>query len=81
MNLTKWTLPEGREPITDDELVALTRRMVGSSIDYKERYEAEKERAEILEELLMDVVADLRDGVPDYKIDYRIGKVILRMDQ
>jgi len=55
--------------------------MVGSSIDYKERYEAEKERAEILEELLMDAVADLRDGVPDYKIDYRIGKVILRMDQ
>lgn len=79
--MTKWTLPEGREPITDDELVALTRRMVGSSTDYKERYEAEKERAEILEELLMDVVADLRDGVPDYKIDYRIGKVILRMDQ
>ena len=27
----------------------------------------------------MDVVADLRDGVSDSKIDYRIGKVMQRL--
>ena len=47
------------------------------------RYEVRdrETKLEELEELLMDVVADLRDGVSADKIDYRIGKVILRMDQ
>ena len=47
------------------------------------RYEVRdrETKLEELEELLMDVVADLRDGVSAHKIDYRIGKVILRMDQ
>ena len=39
-----------------------------------------RERAEILEELVMDVVADLHEGVSASKIDYRIGKVMQRLD-
>ena len=39
-----------------------------------------RERAEALEELIMDVVADLRAGVKDSEIDYRIGKVMQRLD-
>ena len=39
-----------------------------------------RERAEVLEELIMDVVADLRAGVKDSEIDYRIGKVMQRLD-
>ena len=39
-----------------------------------------RERAEILEELIMDVVADLHEGVSASKIDYRIGKVMQKLD-
>ena len=38
--MTYWKLPKGPAPITDAELASLTRRLVGTSIDYKERYEA-----------------------------------------
>ena len=46
----------------------------------KKRAEAAERRSEILEELIMDVVADLREGVSGSKIDYRIGKVVQRLD-
>ena len=46
----------------------------------KKKLERIKERAEVLEELVMDVVADLRAGVKDSEIDYRIGKVMQRLD-
>ena len=46
----------------------------------KKRAKAAEERAEILEELIMDVVADLHEGVRASKIDYRIGKVMQRLD-
>ena len=39
-----------------------------------------RERAEVLEELVMDVAADLREGEDASKIDYRIGKVMQRLD-
>ena len=39
-----------------------------------------RERAEILEELVMDVVADLHEGVSASKIDYRIGKVMQKLE-
>jgi hypothetical protein len=39
-----------------------------------------RERAEVLEELVMDVADDLAEGVAAYKIDYRIGKVMQRLD-
>ena len=39
-----------------------------------------RERAEILEELVMDVVGDLRDGIKASAIDYRIGKVMQKLE-
>jgi hypothetical protein len=39
-----------------------------------------RERAEILEELVMDVVVDLHEGVSASKIDYRIGKVMQKLE-
>jgi hypothetical protein len=38
-------------------------------------------RSEILETLIMDVADDLYDGVPDYKIDQRIGDVMRQLDE
>jgi hypothetical protein len=46
----------------------------------RDRAEKAEYRAEVLEELVMDVVADLRSGVKDSEIDYRIGKVMQRLD-
>ena len=45
-----------------------------------DRIVALEERAEALEELVMDVVADLREGVSASKIDYRIGKVMQKLE-
>jgi hypothetical protein len=46
----------------------------------KKRAQVAEERAEILEELVMDVVGDLRDGIRASAIDYRIGKVMQRLE-
>lgn len=60
-------LPQGRKPITDEELAALTRRPVGTVIDYKELYEAAvrdaKEAEAYAEELekRRDVILKERD--------------------
>ena len=48
---------------------------------FRDRAEKAECRAEVLEELIMDVVADLREGVKDSEIDYRIGKVMQRLDE
>ena len=51
-------------------------------IDELETKLAESEaRSEILETLIMDVADDLYDGVPDYKIDQRIGDVMKKLDE
>lgn len=39
-----------------------------------------RERAEVLEELVMDVVADCRDGARGYEIEERIAKVMQKLD-
>jgi hypothetical protein len=46
----------------------------------REALEAMTKRAEILEELVMDVAADLHEGVSRDKIDYRIGKVMQKLE-
>jgi hypothetical protein len=38
-------------------------------------------RSEILETLIMDVAADLYDGVPAHKIDQRIGDVMKKLGE
>jgi hypothetical protein len=44
------------------------------------RLEKVEERAEVLEELIMDVVADLREGVRHTAIDLRIARIMQRLD-
>jgi len=44
----------------------------------EKRLEKVEERAEVLEELIMDVVADCRDGAKGYEIEARIAKVMER---
>jgi len=80
-------LPPGREPLTSDwfaEQLGASQRKVMSLTVAKRILEARLERAEaraeVLEELIMDVVADLREGVKDSEIDYRIGKVMQRLE-
>ena len=51
-------------------------------IDELETKLAESEaRSEVLETLIMDVAADLYDGVPAHKIDQRIGDVMKKLDE
>jgi hypothetical protein len=44
------------------------------------RLEKVEERAEVLEELVMDVVADCREGARGYEIEERINAVMRRLD-
>ena len=80
-------LPPVREPLTSDwfaeQLGNSQQRVMGLTVQnraLKKRLERIEERAEILEELVMDVSADLREGEDASKIDYRIGKVMQRLD-
>jgi len=51
-------------------------------IDELETKLAESEaRSEVLETLVMDVAADLYDGVAAHKIDQRIGDVMKKLDE
>jgi hypothetical protein len=75
-----------QEMIRDDLIVRLgqAQQKVMSLTTAKrlleKRLEKVEERADILEELIMDVAADLADGVAAYKIDNRIGTVMQRLD-
>jgi hypothetical protein len=72
--------------IQDDLIVKLgqsQQRVMSLSVRCRHLEIAEqraRERAEILEELVMDVVADLHEGVSASKIDYRIGKVMQKLE-
>ena len=80
-------LPPGREPLTSDwfaeQLGQSQQKAMALAVEnraLKKKLKRIEERAEILEELVMDVAADLRDGVKDSEIDYRIGKVMQRLN-
>lgn len=60
--MTYWKLPEGPAPITDAELPSLTRRLVGTSIDYKERYDELHARYERLRELYEATSQDAKEA-------------------
>jgi hypothetical protein len=47
----------------------------------RDRAEKAEYRAEVLEELVMDVVADLQDNLSADKIERRIRAVIQRLDE
>jgi len=57
--MTKWTLPEGRKPLTDADIAALTRRLAGTAVDYKELYQAAKRDAEEAEAYAAELEAKL----------------------
>ena len=80
-------LPQGREPLTSDwfaEQLGASQQKVMSLTVAKQMLEARlgrvEERADALEELIMDVVADCRDGAKGYEIEERIGKVMRKLD-
>ena len=57
--MAKWTLPESRKPMTDADVAALTRRLAGTAVDYKELYEAAKKDAEEAEAYIKELEAEL----------------------
>ena len=57
--MTKWRLPEGRKPLTDADIAALTRRLAGTAIDYKELYQAAKRDAEEAEAYAAELEANI----------------------
>ena len=73
--------------IQDDLIVRLGRsqqNLMSMTVQCRHLEMAEqraRERAEILEELVMDVVADLYEGVSASKIDQRIGDVMKKLDE
>jgi methionine synthase II (cobalamin-independent) len=58
--MAKWKLPEGRKPLTDADIAALTRRLAGTAVDYKELYEASKRDAEEAEAYAAELEAKLK---------------------
>jgi uncharacterized protein YutD len=48
--------------------------------ELKKQYKAAQERGETLEELVMDIVLDMRDGVDKTEIHERIRKVMQKLD-
>jgi hypothetical protein len=72
--------------IQDDLIVRLGRAMqkvMSLSVEKRalaQRVEVAEERAEILEELVFDIVLDMRDGVDKTEIHERIRKVMQKLD-
>jgi hypothetical protein len=80
-------LPPGREPLTSDwfaeQLGTAQQKVMSLTVAKKileRRLEKVEERSEVLEELIMDVVADCRDGAKGYEIEQRIAKVMQGLD-
>ena len=61
--MTKWTLPQGRKPLTDADMADLTRRLAGTAIDYKELYEAALHDAKEAEAYVAELEANLAKAV------------------
>jgi hypothetical protein len=80
-------LPPGREPLTSDwfaeQLGASQQKLMSLTVEnraLKKRLENIEYRVDVLEALIMDVVADLREGVSHAVIDLRIGRIMQRLD-
>ena len=58
--MTKWTLPEGRKPITDADIADLTRRLADTAIEQSELYQAAKRDAEEAEAYVAELEAKLK---------------------
>ena len=80
-------LPPGREPLSSDwfaeQLGVSQQKVMGLTVEnrsLKNRLGKVQARAEVLEELIMDVVADMQDNVLKSVILERINKVMQRLD-
>ena len=80
-------LPPGREPLRSDwfveQLGASQQKVMSLTVAkmaLKKRLEVAEHRAEILEQLVMDIVADMQDGVLKSVILDRIRKVMQTLD-
>lgn len=80
-------LPPGREPLRTDwfveQLGASQQKVMSLTVTCRRLEMAEqraRERAEILEELVMDIVADIKEIVPSTEILERINKVMQKLD-
>ena len=77
-------LPPGREPLRTDwfvEQLGNSQQKVMSLTVQNRALKKRIERAEILEELVMGIMADCHDGVKDYEIAERIRKVMQKLDE
>ena len=81
-------LPPGREPLRTDwfveQLGNSQQKVMSLTVqvrELKKRAKAAEERVEILEELVMGIMADCHDGVKDYEIAERIRKVMQKLDE
>ena len=61
--MTKWTLPQGRKPLTEADMAALTRRLAGTAVDYKELYEAALHDAKEAEAYAAELEAKLAKAI------------------
>ncbi len=59
--MTKWNLPEGRKPLTADDMAALTRRLADTAIEQSELYQAAKRDAEEAEAYAAELEAKLEE--------------------
>jgi hypothetical protein len=73
--------------MTNDELITALgnsqQKLMSLTVQVRslrDRAEKAEERADILEELVMDVAADLYEGVSASKIDQRIGDVMKKLE-
>ena len=70
--------------MTNDELITAlgnSQQKVMSLTVQNRALKKRIERAEILEELVMDIAGDLYEGVSASKIDQRIGDVMKKLDE
>ena len=81
-------LPPGREPLTSDwfaeQLGASQQKVMSLTVEnraLKKRLKNIEERADVLEELIMDVVADLQESVLRVVVLERIAKVMRKLDE
>ena len=65
--MTKWTLPEGRKPLTDADMADLTRRLADTAIEQSELYQAAKRDAEEAEAKLAQAV-DALDWIGNHMV-------------
>ena len=80
-------LPPGREPLRTDwfveQLGNSQQKVMSLTVqvrELKKQYKAAQERAEILEELVFDIVLDMQENVLKSAILERIRKVTQKLD-